>query len=95
MSYKAIYSTAKATGSKFLKGDLGVRKAMAHEGRSAAKQQTKAASTRVQAAGRGLSTMRNKGVKTGLIVGAGMGVAAGMRNTGSGTSSGSSSLYRH
>ena len=41
------------------------------------------------------TTRRARGVRTGLIVGAGMTAAAAIRNTGAATSSGSQSLYRY
>ena len=49
----------------------------------------------VQRVGAGLSTMRQHKVRTGMIVGAGMGVAAAMRSTGSGSAASSQSLYRY
>ncbi len=48
-----------------------------------------------QKVGAGLTTMKEHKVKTGMVVGAGMGVAAAVRSIGSGSASSSQSLYRN
>ena len=83
------------TVKNFHKGDMGAKKAMAHQGRQAARSQLNSINTKNGMMGRGLTSMRNNKARTGLIVASGMGVAAATRNTGPGTSSGSTSLYRH
>jgi len=45
--------------------------------------------------GRGLATMRRHKIKSTLVAGAGLGVAAKVRSTGSGTSRGNTSFYSH
>ena len=45
--------------------------------------------------GRGLATMRRHKIKSTLVAGAGLGVAAKIRSTGSGTSRGNTSFYSH
>jgi hypothetical protein len=73
------------------------RRQAASNGRSAAQQirDVKSVKDAQALGGRGLDTMRQHRVRTGMVVGAGMSVAAAMRNTGPATSSGSQSLYRH
>lgn len=73
------------------------RRQAARNGRSAAQEIREVRSVKDAQAlgGRGLDTMRLHRARTGMVVGAGMAVAAAMRNTGPATSSGSQSLYRH
>ena len=78
-------------------GKMGLKdmKSVSRSGKAAARRMPSTVDFSESRMGRGLSTMRKHKARTGLVVGAGMGVAAGVRNTGSGTSSGSTSLYRH
>jgi hypothetical protein len=63
-------------------------------GQATSRMVTKSVDTSDTLVGRGLSSMNKHKVRTGMIVGSGMGVAAAMR-TGPGTSKGNSSMYRY
>ena len=81
----------------FHQAGLQQKKQFVNQGKQAARDMPRSVDlTKHRAmAGKGLSTMKAKRGTTTMVVGAGMGVAAAMRNTGPGTSSGSNSFYRY
>jgi len=95
-SIRSVGAQTKSGAQSFFAGDTAAKKKMAVNGQATARDQLRTYMTSDQTiGGRGLTTMRNHRARTGMVVGAGMGVAAAMRSTGPGTSQGSNSFYRY
>jgi hypothetical protein len=90
---RPMQSTANPISSRMAPGARNTK--AKREGDQVARSMTKAVGTQDTLIGRGLTTMRENKVKTGMVVASGMGVAAAVRSTGPGTSKGSQSLYRY
>lgn len=88
-----VRSVADATSSRVAPKIRNIRaQKNAH---ATARSVQNSVNTRGNMMGRGLSSMREHKVRTSMIVGSGMAVAAAVRNTGPGTSQGSTSMYRY